>query len=392
MIISARKFNYKTHECRHGIQLSREELIYLFGLFVFFFESIVRITTISINIPSRACQIIVIVCSAISLLINGQISRSRILMLIGVSLLIIIVSAKIGGLNLFVLISLIVAAKNISGKRIIGLALIIHSFFLVVCTILSRVGTIPNYCYDEIRGVRQSLGYLSYNYPSKVCFFCIMYYLYLKSDKLKLIEIVIMIVTSIYYSMATISRTTLYLTSITILAYIILERFHKQFFEFNKSKLICYSYIICAILAFAVQFEYINNPDKLQFLETWSSHRLSITANVISNYGFSLFGQNIIWSGISYDAQVGTQYNYVDSSYLLVFLLYGIFFGGVVLLGMTKLLKNAYVKQDYRLIIILCVLSIRFIMEPQLIDARFNTFLLLIMPSFNNLRIEKRSG
>lgn len=358
------------------------DMIFGIGLFVYFFESILRITTIPISIPNRLCQLFVIICSFVTVIIHGKVSKKALLLKISVILLALVVYSIIDRFDLLLLIALVIAAQYVSEKHIIKTALVMHLFFLIVCTILSAIGAIQNYCYDDVRGVRQSLGYLSYNYPSKVVFFCIMYYLYLKKGKLKLIEISAMVICSVLYCIETNSRSTMYIIPFIIVLDFLLEKYHDKIFNLRYSFFICYTFVFMAVISIGVELFYMNEPEKLQVLDQWTTHRLSITANTINEYGWSLFGNRIVWTGVSNSFQAYSQYNFVDCSYINVLLNYGLIFTVCLIAGFTKLMKVALSSHNHRLILVLFAIALRSVIEPQLIDVRFNTFILLILPAY----------
>lgn len=287
--------------------------------------------------------------------------------------------------NLFVLLLFIVASNGFDTSKLIKIALVLHLMVMLMCVFGCKVGVLENIMWISDSRYRYSLGYLYCTYISKVFLFCICYYVFLLKRKLTLLEVFVFgLINYILYSQ-TGARTTYYLLIIFLIAIYVLKFINEDIKSKKWTKLLYLVYPFCAIVSFYIQYRYIKAPSSMQWLNFLLTNRLKWGAEAISEYGISLWGNAIQWAGrVAASRDTNILYNYVDCSYLQIVLTYGVVFFIYIMVLCNLIMRYAIQCNNLTLIVILCMLAVHFMIEPQMIDLTYNVFLLLTAPAIND--------
>lgn len=105
------------------------------------------------------------------------------------------------------------------------------------------------------------------------------------------------------------------------------------------------------------------------------SGRLEIGQEALSNYGIPLLGQLYKLHGANSDANL---YNYIDSSYLQLFIIYGLCYTVLIIAAFIKLGYQSYHRRDYTLLGALFVAGISGVIAQHFIQVFMNPMLLLL--------------
>ena len=112
------------------------------------------------------------------------------------------------------------------------------------------------------------------------------------------------------------------------------------------------------------------------------SSRLSLAHTGILRYGLKLFGNPVEWSGGRYGIERFDTYFYVDSSYVNIALTYGMIALVFVVLSFTLLNYKAYKRGNYKLCIVFMFLALHSFTDPQLLELKYNPFLVIMLAAF----------
>ena len=298
---------------------------------------------------------------------------------------------------LLFIILFIIASKDIELEKCTKIYFILISVLLTFTVICSKIGIIENLIYyrNNTQTYRQSFGII---YPTNFAaylVYLILAYVYIRKDKLKVIDYLIFILCmyiSYHYCDARLDSITIILISIFCIFKNVIQKC------LNNSKIVRlifeYLFLICASLTIFFTLNYNSTSKFYQSIDHAFSGRLSIGHNMINEYGISLFGQNIIlngWGGkteYSYDYV----YNYIDSSYIRILLLYGIIIFIFAVIGNIYIAKKAIKKNDIYLIIILSIISINSIVAQHYMDFSYNFLLIIYLSKYlkseNQTKIE----
>lgn len=289
-----------------------------------------------------------------------------------------IVYMKSDKTQVFILGLMIVAAYHIDFRKILRSVFLIKGIYFVITLIAWKLGIVENLLYIENRGIRQSIGFTSYNQGPRELFYLICCYLIIKKKKVSFVEIGLMELLAIYMAYETSSRTTLY--SITMMLIIITvnklmnNELFKKIFKIRLWKLM---FVFGFIIPFIAVKLYNANPLKYELINRVFTGRLGLSAAALRNYPIKLFGQNIEWITIG-ARQIFTEYNYVDDSYLKMLLDYGILYSILIIILLTIVCNFIWRDKNYTLMIVLFFIAMRCMVQSELLTFQTNVFILLI--------------
>ena len=305
--------------------------------------------------------------------------RKNVILLTTLVLIISIVSKNRTILQIFLLI---LGMKDINFKKIARAIFWLELILLSLTVFASVTGIIENRIITRTGEtvIRYSLGFKDCKYPAIILWSISILYLYLKKEKIKLYEIIILLISNIIMYKVTDSRNELICSVIPIILMPLIVKVNKE--KLNKiiyytSK---YSMSILFIMFFIMTLMYGNKaPGSIEINKALSG-RLYLTNKAMQNYGVTLFGSHIKWIGLnSVYSGIATkaEMNFVDCSYMKIMFEYGIIGILMLIIGYLKLFKDKRVKEDISLVILILIINFHSFLDPQFFVLPFNIFLLL---------------
>ena len=283
---------------------------------------------------------------------------------------------------------LMLAAKNVSFQKILNCYVVIAGAFLLLTVFFAKIGTIENLVYTFENRIRNSFGIV---YPTDFAahvFFIISAYICIRKKKIT------------YFELAGFGAIVVLLakfcdtknSEICILLLVILCTIYKisePFFEKNKVlnmlknfayEVATYALPIGAIIMILLSIVYSDRNVLLTSLNRFSNNRFYLGNIGIVKYGFTLFGQKIPMVGFGGNTDVERIKNYffLDSSYLMIVLCYGIIMLVWVCIAYILCCKKAKKHADGILLIVFMVMAIHCAEEHHLMDIAYNPFFLYL--------------
>ncbi|MBQ8514234.1 MAG: hypothetical protein IJ496_02450 [Ruminococcus sp.] len=248
--------------------------------------------------------------------------------------LVLVVLAMESTIPIFV-IFITVGAFGADPKLLAKIYFVISAFILSVSMVLSQIGIIEDRTFPRPGSnvLRHSMGMKYITIWAALMFFLIAVYIYIRGLSITKKEIAVLFgITLFTYVMAN-SRLE-FMAMLVLLAAVL---FYKKL---RKSRLVqnimTYSFLIGFGISFLLTFAYMLFPAQLAGLDDVFSDRLSLSAQGIEEYGFSLFGEVIPMQGygeIEFDWSKG--YFFLDSFYINYTLQYGLVFAVLLLVFIT---------------------------------------------------------
>ncbi len=273
------------------------------------------------------------------------------------------------------------ASIGIDNEKIINMTAKLQLFYLTLIVMLSQIGVLTDFVFVNGGRLRHGLGFgWTTNGPIIYFYFCLSM-IYLHRRKISRWMLLLLEVGNIWFYHMTKTRFTFVLMT-AFIVFILFETTNRKKWKL-LSKLdrlyILYPFLMAAISVAAVL---LYDPSNRVWISVNDliSNRLILGKNAFTEYGLTLFGNEIEWIGYSIgrstrDLAVG--YNYVDSSYLQLGLNYGLLSLIAVLTLYSIGIKKAIKARDYYLVMIyVCILTFA-LTEPQLMNFAFNPFPLL---------------
>lgn len=284
------------------------------------------------------------------------------------------------GGTLFLLFFFIYEARNIELKKIVKCTYKISAILLIFIIASSKAGIIPNYISKVEGRKRQYIGFTYALYPSMIMFHITACFAYLKENKIKLYNIIILCICNYVIYRYTESRLSFGLSIILLVIAYLLPRL-----KVLKSKeilnILVVSFLICTIFSYAFTLNYNGNSEFYRNIDKKLNYRLYWGNNYISQHRITLFGngEQFVGAGLNYD---GTQsvgkYNYVDNFYLNIMIKYGIIYLILYLAMNTYCLILCKKQKNIILMYILAMYAVHGIIDDLMINLYYNCFELAI--------------
>lgn len=264
--------------------------------------------------------------------------------------------------------------------------------FIVVC---SQLGLIEDYC-EAMRDaqVRHSLGFLWCTYLSHYYLEIVLLYVYLRPNA-HFSELIFLFIFNLYIFVMTGSRNSFLMATIALLFTLLYPYFaNKGRVSKNKfpQKLMSYSYLLLTIICFALPLAYDPESSAWSKINTFSSNRLVQTQASLYKYGVKPLGQDITFvgnglivtsDGVKTDANINTSgdINMVDSSFVRLFILDGFIVASIILCLLTLSMKRIANHSTPVLWMIVLMIGLHSVLDPQLLSFQYNSFLFLFWNS-----------
>lgn len=290
--------------------------------------------------------------------------------------------------SLFSMGIFVLGARNVNFKRIIKIYFYVGMLLLAFVVISAMGGLIRNLVYrrDMTNIVRQSFGIA---YPTDFAahvLYLILAYAYLKFGKIKWYDYAVFLATAVFLVKFSDARLSAYAIILSIPVLWIGQRAQT---DHLLSRFIASFYwtvpILSAYLVIIASYFFTPSNKILTKVNNASSGRLFLGHKAISEYGFSMFGKQIIehgWggaNGLKMSQNAPANYFFVDSSFLRMTILYGIIMAIIILLAMTKISWESFQKRSFALASIIVIVSVSAMVEQRLLDLAYDPFLIALL-------------
>lgn len=290
-------------------------------------------------------------------------------------------------------ILLIVGSANLNVRSIIKAYIIIATSFLLVAFICSQTGIIVDYTTIRAAG---SIGKLNIerhgfgivyatDFAAHILFIYISYfYLKFRRRKIKLLDCLITILLLVFLDIFCDARLTEYMIALSFILFVIAYSPKLATKVLNCalfSKVVVYAIPVCAIFTIVLTFFYnSSNALWVTFDRYFLSNRLKISNRIMKKNGIPFLGQHIVMQGNGFkvngfDQEVGI--TYLDSSYIQLLLLYGVFSTILIILIYTIYAKEVVQERNLIVEMIIIILAISSIVNQYLISIAYNPFIIM---------------
>ena len=215
-------------------------------------------------------------------------------------------------------------------------------FFLVI--FLCLIGFLDNYTALSDSQMKQSLGF---THPNKFCCFAftiLMEWIYVRFEKIKLPEWILIAASCLIIKEIGASRTMFYVF-VLVFGLFILAKMKQEIFY---NRIVHFIFVIItplmAFLSFATTYLYAQGNSHMLALDELMTHRLLFQARFLEKYDINLFGQNIELVGTRGANLLGSERAILDNAYIKCALMYGaVFF--IMLCAMYSILMHQFLKR-----------------------------------------------
>ena len=378
--------------------------IFFIAFVIFFVSSFIQDTTLAEALNGRFLRL----CSYISLpLLLFKIyfmdrwSKKELFVISILILLGMITWRMAHELQLLTIVPFVVGAKNVNFKDIITWYVYLNVILLLAMAIFSLLGIIPNLIYRAApRPPRYSLGLIYTSSLATHYFYLVLAYCYLRFSKLRWTDYLLIIIGDVIFMMITNTKLDFIATLIVIPVMFIAQRA----FRGHKLSEILASFwwmavpITSSIIIFASYF-YDDSNHIMKAVDDLTSGRLGLGHRALTNYDIHILGQTIVEhtyggsNGLKLANQLDgvSHYFFIDSSYIRMFLLWGLLAFILIIVYMTYIAMRSIFRRTFVLAAIILIASLNFMFEPDIIKIIYDPFLLALFatPCFYKIQEEK---
>ena len=271
------------------------------------------------------------------------------------------------------------AADDMNDDKLICTSLIIETLVFAVTIILAKIGIAEDYIFYQIDRTRAAMGFGWATTAPIMFFYITLGYIYLRKDKFKWYEAIMLQLVNYYVYKCTLTRLTFIMTTFVLVFFWIQTLWKKPWKILSKLNPVYLAVpVLFTIISYLAPYFYKEESPIWYKIDMLLNSRLMLGQWAIQKYGITVFGQPIEWvgAGILNDG-FAENYNYVDCSYLQLLLMYGIipfiFIIGIYIYGIFRSIKN----DNYWAVFVLLATLVHAVTEPHLIGFSMNIMVLL---------------
>lgn len=289
------------------------------------------------------------------------------------------IGLRVRRVNIVNIMIFIIAGRNIEFETIAKKTIITTSIMLAIIILSALSGLIEN--YSSVRIAQKVRYYLGFRYALFAPGFftnIAMLVVYLKKERIKIKQLLLILLIAFGFYKSTDSRLSFYLTIIICLVAFVF----KIAPDFLKKKrwlcvTMCLSFILFAGVSFYITLTYNSSVNWQRSLNRILAGRLQYGQLALGEYGISMFGQQIKWLGNGldiYGRRAVGNYMYVDCLYIQILLNYGIVF---FLLFITFFTITSFItlrNKNYWLLTMLFFLALHCVIDDNGLNLAYCTF------------------
>ena len=271
------------------------------------------------------------------------------------------------------------SARDIKLKYLLIPFLIFSSLTFIATFLCSKLGLIQNMISYQHRW-RNSLGFSYVSFPAQLCFYFILVYIVYKKN-ISYKEILFLLILNIYIFIKTATSSPFYLAMLMIV-YIFLKKITNLDLLSNRifRLFVPFIFIIAPLILLWICY---CAPSKLFFrINSLTGNRLILSVNGLQNYGVHLGGQKIQFYTLDQFGHFSSNYNFIDSSYIQLMVIYGILYTILILILLTVTMFSILKMKNEVLIIAMVLIAVHSMFDPQMLVLWYSPFMLLIGRSF----------
>lgn len=290
---------------------------------------------------------------------------------------------------------LLLASIEIDVEDILRTSLFASVMAVLSLLILCRIGIITDYIYtagsNEVLREAHCYGFTYYSRMPYTVFYCIMIYVCLRKEKLKLLEYILILALNYYLYVRTTLRLTFYLTIFVMVFVFFLSRV--KTIHLNRKPVLFFSSIafpVGTVLTYYLMRLYSTSGSVLDVSDGSLSSRLLLMAEGYKRYGIRLLGSYIRMEGNSV-LKEAEHYFYIDSGFAYSLLGYGLIFTIVVVFLYTVMFRYSCITENKYLFVWITAVLIFTMINNSWVSLNYNPILFFAIPALERLNVYQKN-
>ena len=169
-----------------------------------------------------------------------------------------------------------------------------------------------------------------------------------------------------------------------LLIFAFLVRFLKiNFLKFKINRIIVsLIFVLCLLFSIWITVNFTNSVEWMRKINVALNYRMAYAHDAFIKYGINLLGSRVQWVLVTTSSQ---RYFYVDSSYIQIIIQYGIIVT-IIIISLFTLLMLVNVQEGNQVaLVVLGMIALHSITDPQLFNLAYNPFILSLGSSITYL-------
>lgn len=282
---------------------------------------------------------------------------------------------------------LIAGAYGIRFEKILKTYMAILIPCIIVTVAASRLGLVENLVYHREGIPRASFGFV---YPTDfvaLIFYLILSWCVLKNAALRWWDYVLFVLLAIFSYVFCNARMSVLCIMAAVVLFLILNWWNnhvasgvkKEKIEQTVGRILIFGMTLCAVIMILMTWLYDSDNITWRRINYWISNRLSLGKQGFTEFGVTLFGQDIPMVGMGKTIEFSEDYFFLDSSYIKILLQYGVILLVIIVAMFTINAYRAHKEKQYYLLIALNLMAVQCVVEHHVLEIAYNPFLLMTL-------------
>ncbi|TWT11038.1 hypothetical protein [Streptococcus sp. sy004] len=370
------------------LKIQLHEFIYFMALIPYLIVSMLRTTMFSIPAITSDIVMVSLFFAVVSIFVKGQLSLPYLSTIGFFTILGVVIWRQTGQFTVVESAILLAGAYKVDVSKIMKIYLVIVGGLTIIAFLASQVGIIENLRYIRPRSgiVRNSFGII---YPTDFAahiFFLYTTIIYLYG-RYKHVYWLTSLGVFLAWFVYRFSDARLDAATIMVLSILYFLVWHQKVWINQWLGLTSWILMIAyPLISYWLTINYRYGYSFYHAINRLLSGRLALGQTALRTYGVKLFGQNILFIGNGGTLRASRSYNFVDSSYLKILLLYGLVFLACYVLLMVFFILNRSRKKDYLFLAVFAMIGINSMVAHHWQEPVYNIFSILVFANFDKLK------
>ena len=317
--------------------------------------------------------------------LRGKFSKTELIVYILIGIILLLSFYNYHNVMVLANLVMIAAFSETDGKRALKFYLIatISAFIiaLILGLIFPNIGNVIQ-MRDGIEKERLGLGFF-YASLGQFYFLSILLAYILYKEKLNIIEYIIFAVIDVLLFKFTDTRAPFVYTLLALLLFFIIDKF-KNTIIYNIFGISSVLSPIIACLGMTLMSLFFASDNPVLFkINKIVNGRLNLTHNSLMDFGIKIFGQ-------TEPKALGDPHYYLDSSMMVLLILFGLAVTIICVLFMTIFAYISYKTKKITILIVIFIISLRGAFDLGFMAIQFSPVVLLFIPTLKEYLIKKK--
>ena len=275
---------------------------------------------------------------------------------------------------------IVIAAKDISPRSLVNAYAVIKTAAILLTLTLAAMNILPNIVYENgDRDAYYTYGFCHRNVLGANMAVLCLAWLYLRYQKMQRRDLVLWGVLTVVTYLVAVSRTSLIIMVLTIVLVYGCRRMENRILKMSHMRKILLGFFLgLFLLCLVCTVFYARYNEFWEFVDKIFTKRLRFSHQVLDEYGFSLFGQEIKFvSTLEALNDSSSTRLILDNAFMRALLYNGIIPGGLFLAVYCKALDRAWLQKNLPVVTGMLVMAVYGMSERFMMDVNYNFPLLM---------------